>query len=98
MAELKLRGVRIDQVDPSERGLAMVFQSYALYLHMTVADATPDTTPLHSPIAMQVDPVHCHLFAADGRAMAPLGKTAPRDIVAHMKVAGGIAASGHSYC
>ncbi|WP_246673426.1 TOBE domain-containing protein [Mesorhizobium sp. B2-4-14] len=33
-----------------------------------------DTTPLHSPIAMQVDPSHCHLFAADGKALAPLGK------------------------
>ncbi len=36
--ELMLDGTRINEVDPSERGLAMVFQSYALYPHMTVAD------------------------------------------------------------
>jgi multiple sugar transport system ATP-binding protein len=36
--ELMLDGARINEVDPSERGLAMVFQSYALYPHMTVAD------------------------------------------------------------
>ncbi|RWJ15366.1 MAG: ABC transporter, partial [Mesorhizobium sp.] len=31
-------GVRANDIDPSERGLAMVFQSYALYPHMTVAE------------------------------------------------------------
>ncbi|MBB6408500.1 ABC-type sugar transport system ATPase subunit [Mesorhizobium sangaii] len=36
--ELMLDGARINEVDPSERGLAMVFQSYALYPHMTVAE------------------------------------------------------------
>jgi len=28
--------VRMNDVDPSKRGIAMVFQSYALYPHMTV--------------------------------------------------------------
>ncbi|MFB2549829.1 ABC transporter ATP-binding protein [Ensifer soli] len=36
--ELSIDGLRANEVDPSERGLAMVFQSYALYPHMTVAD------------------------------------------------------------
>jgi multiple sugar transport system ATP-binding protein len=36
--ELMLDGERINDVPPSERGLAMVFQSYALYPHMSVAD------------------------------------------------------------
>src|SRR3546814_6464350 len=30
--------LRYNDVPPDERGLAMVFQSYALYPHMTVAD------------------------------------------------------------
>jgi multiple sugar transport system ATP-binding protein len=36
--ELLIDGVRSNDVPPSKRGLAMVFQSYALYPHMTVAD------------------------------------------------------------
>jgi lactose/L-arabinose transport system ATP-binding protein len=35
---LDIGGKRMNDVDPAERGLAMVFQSYALYPHMTVAD------------------------------------------------------------
>lgn len=33
---LRINGEDITKVDPSKRGLAMVFQSYALYPHMTV--------------------------------------------------------------
>jgi len=36
--DLMLEGQRINDVPPSDRGLAMVFQTYALYPHMTVAD------------------------------------------------------------
>jgi multiple sugar transport system ATP-binding protein len=36
--ELKIDGRRMNEVEPDARGLAMVFQSYALYPHMTVAD------------------------------------------------------------
>ncbi len=36
--DLFIDGSRANEVDPSERGLAMVFQSYALYPHMTVAE------------------------------------------------------------
>jgi len=36
--ELDIGGVPSLGVDPSQRGIAMVFQSYALYPHMTVAD------------------------------------------------------------
>ena len=35
--DLMLNGVRINDVQPDQRGIAMVFQSYALYPHMTVA-------------------------------------------------------------
>ncbi|MGA1116629.1 MAG: ABC transporter ATP-binding protein [Opitutales bacterium] len=34
--DMKLDGVRVNDVPASDRGLAMVFQSYALYPHMTV--------------------------------------------------------------
>ena len=35
--DLMIDGQRVNDVPPSERGLAMVFQSYALYPHMSVA-------------------------------------------------------------
>lgn len=34
--EIEIDGQRVDHLSPSKRGLAMVFQSYALYPHMTV--------------------------------------------------------------
>ena len=34
--ELLIDGTRVNQIGPADRGLAMVFQSYALYPHMTV--------------------------------------------------------------
>lgn len=36
--DLMIDDVRVNDRGPAERGLAMVFQSYALYPHMTVAD------------------------------------------------------------
>lgn len=36
--EIHIGGKRVDDVPPSKRGIAMVFQSYALYPHMTVAE------------------------------------------------------------
>ncbi|MDR5904443.1 sn-glycerol-3-phosphate ABC transporter ATP-binding protein UgpC [Franzmannia qiaohouensis] len=36
--DLLIDGERINEVGPADRGLAMVFQSYALYPHMTVED------------------------------------------------------------
>ncbi|HEX6374105.1 MAG TPA: ABC transporter ATP-binding protein [Allosphingosinicella sp.] len=36
--EVRLEGERIDQRPPGERGVAMVFQHYALYPHMTVRE------------------------------------------------------------
>ena len=35
---ISIGGEAVNDVDPSERGVAMVFQSYALYPHMTVAE------------------------------------------------------------
>src|SRR6266851_1349693 len=36
--DLLIDGERVNDVPPAKRGLAMVFQSYALYPHMTVAN------------------------------------------------------------
>jgi lactose/L-arabinose transport system ATP-binding protein len=36
--ELQIGGTRMNEVDPSQRGIAMVFQTYALYPHMTVRE------------------------------------------------------------
>jgi lactose/L-arabinose transport system ATP-binding protein len=36
--EIAIKGRDVTDLDPSERGIAMVFQSYALYPHMTVRD------------------------------------------------------------
>src|SRR6187551_718102 len=36
--DLMIDGQRVNDVPPSDRGLAMVFQSYALYPHMSVGD------------------------------------------------------------
>ena len=36
--ELDIGGERMNDVDPSKRGIAMVFQTYALYPHMTVRE------------------------------------------------------------
>ncbi|WLE00757.1 ATP-binding cassette domain-containing protein (plasmid) [Agrobacterium leguminum] len=35
---LAIKGERMNDVSPSDRGIAMVFQSYALYPHMTVSE------------------------------------------------------------
>ncbi|WP_054311625.1 sn-glycerol-3-phosphate ABC transporter ATP-binding protein UgpC [Mesorhizobium sp. 1M-11] len=36
--DISIDGKRVNDVDPARRGTAMVFQSYALYPHMTVAE------------------------------------------------------------
>ncbi|MCP6167393.1 ATP-binding cassette domain-containing protein, partial [Klebsiella pneumoniae] len=35
---LEIGGKLSNQIEPAKRGIAMVFQSYALYPHMTVAE------------------------------------------------------------
>src|SRR5699024_2234932 len=36
--EVRLRGTRVDNVPPFRRDIGMVFQNYALFPHMTVAE------------------------------------------------------------
>jgi multiple sugar transport system ATP-binding protein len=42
--EIALEGRRIDQLSAGERNVAMVFQQYALYPHMTVPAGRPCST------------------------------------------------------
>lgn len=36
--EIRINGARVNEYEPGERDIAMVFQNYALYPHLTVAD------------------------------------------------------------
>src|ERR1700712_3772383 len=36
--EIEIKGRNVTDLDPSDRGIAMVFQSYALYPHMSVRE------------------------------------------------------------
>jgi multiple sugar transport system ATP-binding protein len=36
--EVRINGERVDQLAPGQRGVAMVFQQYALYPHMTIRE------------------------------------------------------------
>ena len=36
--EIRIAGKRVNEVEPKDRNIAMVFQSYALYPHMSVYD------------------------------------------------------------
>ena len=56
MAEFKLRGVR------KSYGSAEIIRGIE----------GGDATPLHAPIALDIAPSACHLFNADGQALAPL--------------------------
>ena len=51
--EVRIDGVQVDGIRPSARNLAMVFQSYALYPHLTVFDniAVPLRMRRHSALA-----------------------------------------------
>jgi multiple sugar transport system ATP-binding protein len=37
-ATIRIDGKRVNDLEPKDRDIAMVFQSYALYPHMSVAD------------------------------------------------------------
>ena len=55
--DMEIDGHRVNEVPPSLRGIAMVFQSYALYPHMTV-----HRDPLHPHIHLvTIHPIHFYL-------------------------------------
>ena len=53
--ELKIGGARMNDVDPADRNIAIVFQNYALYPHMTVADNLAFGLQLRKVPAAEID-------------------------------------------
>ena len=52
---LEIDGVVVNDVPPAQRGIAMVFQSYALYPHMTVYDNMAFALKLAGKSAQEID-------------------------------------------
>ncbi|WP_405049203.1 ABC transporter ATP-binding protein [Rhizobium rhizogenes] len=53
--EIAIRGRDVTDLDPSDRGIAMVFQSYALYPHMTVRDNLAFGLKMSNTTAVEID-------------------------------------------
>ncbi len=53
--ELKIDGTVVNDVPPAQRGIAMVFQSYALYPHMTVRDNMAFALKLAKKTPQEID-------------------------------------------
>ncbi|MEJ6398786.1 ABC transporter ATP-binding protein [Yoonia sp. 208BN28-4] len=53
--ELQIDGVVVNDVPPAQRGIAMVFQSYALYPHMTVRDNMSFALKLAKKTTSEID-------------------------------------------
>ena len=53
--DFSIGGVRMNDVPPAQRGIAMVFQSYALYPHMTVRDNMAFALKIAKKSAAEID-------------------------------------------
>jgi alpha-glucoside transport system ATP-binding protein len=53
--DLEIDGMRVNDVPPAQRGIAMVFQSYALYPHMTVRENMAFALKLARKPAAEID-------------------------------------------
>jgi len=74
--ELRIGGRRVNEVDPQGRGIAMVFQSYALYPHMSVRDNIAYGLKLHK---MPKDQINARIAkAADMLELTPLLDRKPK--------------------
>ena len=70
--ELQIDGRVVNDIPPAQRGIAMVFQSYALYPHMTVRDNMAFALKLAKKSKAEID-------AAVAKAAAhPAARTLPR--------------------
>jgi len=63
--DLLIDGKRANDVQPSERGIAMVFQSYALYPHMTVGENMGFALKLAGKPKAEVDLALFHVYPID---------------------------------
>ena len=74
--ELRIGGRRVNEVDPQGRDIAMVFQSYALYPHMSVRDNIAYGLKLHK---MPKDQINARIAkAADMLELTPLLDRKPK--------------------
>jgi multiple sugar transport system ATP-binding protein len=76
--EITIAGERINDTPPAQRGVAMVFQSYALYPHMTVAQNM--AFGLRVLGADKADIAHRVKHAADILQLTPLMDRLPRQL------------------
>lgn len=76
--ELRIGGRRVNEVDPQGRDIAMVFQSYALYPHMSVADNIAYGLKLRR---MPKDQIQARIKkAADMLELTPLLERKPKQL------------------
>ena len=76
--DIAIGGVRVTDLPPAQRGLAMVFQSYALYPHMTVHENMAFALKLAGTAKAQIDAAV--LQAAQTLQIVPLLQRRPREL------------------
>jgi multiple sugar transport system ATP-binding protein len=76
--DIFIGGVRINDVAPAKRGLAMVFQSYALYPHMTVYENMAFALKLAGKDKAKIDEAVQH--AAQTLQIVPLLQRRPKEL------------------
>jgi multiple sugar transport system ATP-binding protein len=76
--EIRVGGQPVDHLPPSQRGVAMVFQSYALYPHMTVAQNMGFGLRMAGERAAQVDAAVQQV--AEVLQITPLLQRLPREL------------------
>jgi len=75
--ELRIDGEVVNHLPPAKRGIAMVFQSYALYPHMSVFDNMAFGLKLHGANVKNAPAAHCGSQDLEHR---PLLKRLPREL------------------
>jgi multiple sugar transport system ATP-binding protein len=76
--DIFIGGARVNDVPPAERGLAMVFQSYALYPHMTVHENMAFALKLAARPKAEIDAAV--LKAAQALQIVPLLQRRPKEL------------------
>ena len=76
--DIFIGGVRVNDIAPAQRGLAMVFQSYALYPHMTVHENMAFALKLAGRPKADID--SAVLLAAQTLQIVPLLQRRPREL------------------
>ena len=76
--DIFIGGARVNDVPPAERGLAMVFQSYALYPHMTVHDNMGFALKLAGRPKAEIDAAV--MKAAQALQIVPLLQRRPKEL------------------